>query len=238
MAISDADLERLSQLLDGELDAAGGQRMQRRLAEEPALAATWRDLQALDIELRQACAGHESTRVPDEIRALLTEATARNNVVPLFTRRTLWPLALAASLVLAVAIALVPPGTPDTPRQSVATLASALEANASAESWYPLDGNRQMQAVLTFKSHNGDWCREFLLRTSDAANAQRGVACRQAEQWRTEVLAPGAAPHSPSAYRPAAAGDSDAVQQFVRDHAADIALDARQEKTLIENGWR
>lgn len=238
MAISDADLERLSQLLDGELDTAEGQRMQRRLAEEPALAATWRDLKGLDIELRQACAAHGSTRVPDDIRALLTEETVRDNVVPLFPRRTLWPMALAASLLLAVAIALVPPGTPDTPRQSVATLSSALEANASGDSWYPLDGGRQMQAVLTFRKHNGDWCREFLLRTSDSASAQRGVACRQGEQWRTEVLVSGAAPGSPGAYRPAAAGDSDAVQQFMRDHAADIALDARQEEKLIDNAWR
>ncbi|MFN2288714.1 MAG: hypothetical protein ABR578_10330 [Chromatocurvus sp.] len=238
MAISDADLERLSQLLDGELNTAEVQRMQRRLAEEPALAATWRDLQALDVELRQACAGHGSTRVPDDIRALLSEGSVRDNVVPLFPRRALWPMALAASLVLAVAIALVPLGTSDVPRQSVATLASALEANASGDSWYPLDGGRQMQAVLTFKNHNGDWCREFLLRRSDNASAQRGVACRQEEQWRTEVLASGAAPGSPAAYRPAAAGDRDAVQQFMRDHAADIALDARQEEKLINNAWR
>lgn len=212
--------------------------MERRIAEEPALAATWRDLQALNDELRRTYAGNGSAGVPDDIRALLTDGTGRNNVVPLFTRRTLWPMALAASLMLAVSLALVPLGAPDTDRQTVMTLPAALESTASGDSWHPLEDGRQMQAVLTFKNHSGGWCREFLLRGNDTVDTLRGVACRAEGEWRTEVLASGTASGSADAYRPASAGDSSAVQRFMRDHAADVALNARQEKILIANGWR
>lgn len=240
MAISEADFQQLSRLLDEELDAEARQDVEQRIALEPELADTWRRLQAMNTELRLAYADSEAGAVPGEIRALLGNGKAARggsaaNVVPLFGRRQLWPAALAASLVLAVSIALLPDGAP---RQPGMTLASALDSMPSGESWHALGDGSQVRAVLTFPNHDGGWCREFLLREADAEGAVRGVACRAAEDWRTEVIAQGAGPDSSDVYRPAGAGDSDAVHQFIRDHAADIPLDGPQESRVIARNWR
>ncbi len=240
MAISEADFQRLSRLLDEELDAEARQRLEQRIALEPELADTWRQLQAMNTELRLAYAGGAAAAVPGEIRALLEDEKASRggtpgNIVPLFRRRQLWPAALAASLVLAVSIALLPDGTPRKPGM---TLASALDSMPSGDDWHALDDGSKARAVLTFPNHEGGWCREFLLREADAKGTVRGVACRAGEDWRTEVIAQGAGPDSSDVYRPAGAGDSDAVHQFIRDQAADIPLDGPQEKRIIARNWR
>ncbi|MEQ8515096.1 MAG: hypothetical protein RIC38_05775, partial [Chromatocurvus sp.] len=173
MAISEADFEQLSQLLDGELEAAERHHLEQRIALEPELAATWQRLQAINAGLQLAYAGNDSAGVPGAIRALLkNEKNARNaedNVVPLFRRQTLWPAALAASLVLAVAVALSPNNGPTTSQQPGMTLATVLDSAPSDDTWHDLDDGRQLRAVLTFPNHDGGWCREFLLRDAGQA---------------------------------------------------------------------
>lgn len=242
MAISNADFEQLSQLLDGELDATARHDLERRIASQPELAETWHHLRTMNAELRRAYGNSEAAGVPDAVRTLLGNDKpanmAQNNVIPLFRRRNIWPVALAASLVLAVSLALFPDGKPGVSQRSGMTLATALETLPSGDDWTGLDDGRQMRAVLTFPDRDGGWCREFLLRHTRSEDTLRGVACRTAGDWHTEVMAPGAGPDSSDVYRPAGAGDSSAVQGFIRDRAADIPLDGKQEATLIERSWR
>lgn len=244
MAISESDFEQLSQLLDGELDAAARARMEQRIAREPELAGTWERLQTVNLRLQRAYAGREAAGVPSEIRALLKDrepgsGTDGGKVVPLFgQRRQLWPAALAASVVLAVAVALFPGGESTSPRQAGMTLAEALESSASGDDWRVLTDGSRMQAVLTFPRHGGGWCREYLLHEAGGDAPLRGVACRTAGDWQTEVLAQGSGPESRDVYRPAGAADSNAVHEFIRDHAADIPLDASKENALIIREWR
>lgn len=242
MTISEADFEQLSQLLDGELDALPRQQLEQRIALEPALASTWRELQAVNAELRAAYADNATAGVPRNITAMLDTAarqgSTNSNVVSFFRRQTFLPTALAASLMLAVAIAMMPDSDTSSSQASGLTLAAALESLPSGDTWKVLDDGSEIQAVLTFPGRNGDWCREFALKQSIGNETRRGVACRAEGHWRTEVIAQAPGPESTDVYRPAGAGDSDTVHRFIRNQAADIPLDGRQEALLIENNWR
>lgn len=242
MTISEADFERLSQLLDGELDTAARRQLEQRIALEPELASIWNELQSIHAELRQAYVGIEASGVPGNITALLNsraqQGGATDNVVPFFRRKSFGPMALAASVVLAVAIALIPDNARFPASTPGLTLAAVLEALPSGNTWQALDDGSEVQAVLTFPSRDGDWCREFAMKLTAAGGTRRGVACRKEGQWRTEVIAQAPGPESTDVYRPAGAGDSSTVQHFIRNQAADIPLDGRQESTLIRNGWR
>lgn len=242
MAISESDFEQLSQLLDGELDTPGQQHLEQRLALEPELASAWRQLQTVHATLRQAYAGSNTATVPSSVRCMLDgEKHARDNadkVVPLFSARKLLPAALAASLVLAVSIALLP-GNESQPQVGAGlTLAAALESLPSGDAWHVLEDGRRVQPVLTFPRNGEGWCREYLLRDDDSELAQRGVACRSAGDWHTEVLAQGTRAQSNHEYRPAGAGSHEAVEQFIRENAADIPLDTNQEELIIQRHWR
>ncbi len=240
MTITEADFERLSQLIDGELDAASQQQLEQRIALEPELASAWQELQTINATLRQAYAG-ATTGIPQRITSMLDSAVgqdrAKDNVVPFFRRQPLWPAALAASVVLALAVSLTPEHT-GSPSPPALSLAAVLESLPSGDTWTTLEDGAQIQAVLTFPSRDGSWCREFALKQMSRKDTRRGVACRTDGQWRTEVVAQAPEHESSDVYRPAGAGDSQAVHQFIRQQAADIPLSGSQEAALIDSGWR
>jgi len=64
------------------------------------------------------------------------------------------------------------------------------------------------------------------------------VACRDGDTWATTVLANVELAAPAAEYRPAGAGDSDAIAAFIDENAADIPLDARQEAELIARRWQ
>ena len=99
-----------------------------------------------------------------------------------------------------------------------------------------LADGRALQPVLTFPDRDGNWCREFLLRDGD--QDWRGVACREAGRWETQVVARETFLAAEEAYRPAGAGDNDKVAGFITRNAADIALGASDEQALITSGWQ
>ena len=242
MTTSERDFEQLSLLLDGELDTAACRDLKERIALEPELAATWGSLQQLNVRLQEAYGGVDAAGVPNEIEALLGSeapaAPAKAKVYALFPRRLAVPVALAASVVLAVSLALFTDVNGDTREQRGSSLAAALESLPSGDDWHALRSGGQIQTVLTFPARDGSWCREFLLREPEQKDAQRGVACRRAEGWHTEVLAQVQESGRNDVYRPAGASDNSAVQHFIREQAADIPLDGKKEASLIAQGWR
>lgn len=96
--------------------------------------------------------------------------------------------------------------------------------------------NAAMRAVLTFRAKDGRFCREFEI-LSDAGGST-GIACRENDHWRTEVLVK-AAPASPNSnyYVPAGASDDSAVAEVFERLAQDEPLSATQEVHLLA-GWR
>ena len=235
--MTDRDYELLSQYLDRELDAGAAAALEQRLADEPDLAELLARLRRLDAQVAASVCASATDSVPDHVAAMLH---GDGKVVPLRRplQRAAWPAALAASVVAAVALLLVPGEDRQQPLTgSDDILAGALESEPSrAEGWVTLIDGRALQPVLTFPDHEGNWCREFLLRDGD--QDLRGVACREAGSWETQVVARETFLTAEEAYRPAGASDNDKVAGFITRNAADIALGAREEQALIASDWQ
>jgi hypothetical protein len=232
--MTETDIELLSQYLDGELPSAERKALEQRLAVEEDLHADLERLRAVDASIRAAF--RDQDKVPAQIAALL--AAPDSGVVPFPRRgRTVRQYALAASLVAAVGLVLTgdwlatpPAGAPDP------QLSRLLEASPSrGDGWELMADGRRIRPVLSYATADGSWCREFLLAEEGAS--YRGVACRHGGVWETRALQPANAGGSADQYRPAGAGDADAIAAFMADHAAGIPLSASAEAELIARGW-
>ncbi len=226
--MTETDYELLSSYIDGELASPAEQELRRRLLAEPALRREYEALKAADARLARVLELEEASRVPGRVRRLLQQPGRDGDA-----RRNRWGLAVAASLLAASGLLLLDRGAdPAGP-----TLAAVLEQTPSRhQGWELLANGDRVRPVLTFRSTDGNWCREYLRRTTDGDS--RAVACRDAGDWRT--LASGAlvADTEPGDYRPAGAGDVGDVAGFITDRAADIPLSAEQEMRLIADDWR
>jgi len=230
--MKDQDFELISRYLDGELDSLAARRLEKRFAAEPELAATLARLTEQDERIRSAL--NSADKVPAHVYAMLKPQT---NVValPRSATRPAWQYAVAASLVAAVALVLMPswqqaPGN-DT------LLANVLESAPSMpEGWLELEDGSQVRPVLSFEDVDGQWCREYLL--SNESQSQRGVACRQDGEWQTLVIADAQIPGDNGDYRPAGSGDTDAVAQFLAERAQGIALSADEEAERLATNWK
>lgn len=232
--MTEQDLELLSQFLDGELPSPQARVLRERLLAEPELRAQLERMKSVDDRLRRVFA--ETGTVPPRVAALLEDSATRDTATrPRHVGR--WGFAIAAS-VLAAAVFLASPEWRQQQPAGDVLLAQALESvPSSSDAWTALDDDRQVRPLLSFATHSGGWCREYLLQ--QGSDSWHGVACREGEsQWSTELLVPEAAAAAPGDYRPAGAGDTDAIADFVDQRAADIALSAAEEAGLIARGWQ
>jgi hypothetical protein len=116
-------------------------------------------------------------------------------------------------------------------------LAGSLEtAPSNGSGWTALDDGRQVRPILSFQSHSGAWCREYLI--SGPGGELHGVACRGDKGWTSQISVNTHLHESAAEYRPASALDSDEVASFIDQNAADIPLDAKQEAELIARQWQ
>ena len=219
--------------VDGELDEVTRRRVDRAVADDPALA------QRLEMHrhLRQRLSGHyapvEAEPVPPAMRALLEEQA---KVTPI-TRAAApkwrsWGIggAIAASLVLGLGVGRLSsgPAGPIALKDGVMTargeLASALETQlASAQQ------DRSIRIGLSFQRKGGGWCRSF------EGTALSGVACREGEGWQVQQLIPGA-PQSTD-YRQASSVDA-RIAATIDALMEGSPADATQEAAAKEKGWR
>lgn len=229
--MNEQDYQLLSQYLDGELSPVAARQLEQRLQSEPDLQATLTDMGELDSRVKQAFA--HTDKAPQYVEAMLRPAS---NVVALPQRkqRSAWQYAVAASLVAAAGVLLAPQWQQSS--LTGPTLAAILESTPSmSDGWKTLANGSEVRPVLSFSSVEGNWCREYLLSVS--GEGKRGVACRESGQWNTRVIANTELPGSASEFRPAGAGDADAVASFLAQHAEGIALSAAEEQTVIESNW-
>lgn len=229
--MKDQDLELLSQYLDGELDIFSSRKLEQRMTAEPELAETLSLLQQQHDSIKSTFAAE--AHAPARVKAMLEPA---GNVVamPQRSSRPAWQYAVAASLVAAAGLVLTPnwQESPTTEK----TLATVLESSPSmASGWESLDDGLLVRPVLSFQHTEGHWCREFLLSGENLSS--RGVACREQGAWNTHVLADADIPGDADSYRPAGAGDAQAVTDYIADRAAGISLSAGEEAKLIDSNW-
>tara|TARA_R110001592_G_scaffold126336_1_gene337454 strand:- start:76946 stop:77650 length:705 start_codon:yes stop_codon:yes gene_type:complete len=234
MHVTEQDYELLSQYLDGELSPVETSQLEQRLTAELGLQACLTELQTLQGRLQNIYSDAAVGPVPANISALLQDSPART--VPLPQRRVaIWGLALAASLVVAVAATQLAQQNQQPDMNSA--LSVALDNSPSRSSgWETLSDGRRVRPILSFQGTSGAWCREYLLTDGNAD--WHGVACRNDGTWATAVLASTKIMAITTEYRPAGAGDSDAIAAFIDENAADIPLDARQEAELIARSWQ
>jgi len=245
MDITQQDYELLSRYLDQELPPDFARDLEQRLAAEPSLQSAFARMQALQLRLQSAYADIASQPVPRQIVALLQ--TQPSNVVPIPLRPPLnpprkralnWGFALAASLVVAVSATVVTRWDQQSAQPGADTLLSmALESSPSrGDGWEELADGRNIRPVLSFQSTTGTWCREYLLRSSEAS--WHGVACRGDAGWTTTVLASADAAAASADYRPAGAANPDEIADFIDRNAAGIALGADEEAAIISRAWQ
>jgi hypothetical protein len=93
-----------------------------------------------------------------------------------------------------------------------------------------------VQIGVSFKSKSGDTCRTFTVKEQ---NVLGGLACRQQNEWRVQVLAdapPGA--NTESGYKPAGGSMPAAVVAAVEKEIEGEPLDAAAEAAARARGWQ
>ncbi|WP_097091453.1 anti-sigma factor family protein [Novosphingobium sp. Chol11] len=231
--MTDIDEAMLIAWVDGELDEVSRRRVDRAIAEDPALAQRL----AAHLQLRERLSGHyapvEAEPVPPGMRALLEEC---GKIIPIGhssapRQRKLWiGGAIAASLVLGLGIGRMshgptgPIGLSDGIMMAKGNLASALETQlASAQQDAPI------RIGLSFKRRGGGWCRSF------EGSIMSGVACRERDGWQVEQLV--AAGSRSTEYRQASSTD-ERVTSTIDALMEGAPADAAQEAAARASGWR
>ncbi|AEG47966.1 anti-sigma factor [Sphingobium chlorophenolicum L-1] len=230
--MTDIDEAMLIAWVDGELDEVTRRRVDRAIAEDPALA----ERLERHVRLRDRLSGHyapvAAEPVPAGMQALLTESA---KVVPLARPASRWRhwgtgAAIAASLLLGLGIGHWS-GGPEGPvavrngaMVAQGTLATALDTQlASARDGSPV------RIGLSFQRKGGGWCRSF------EGQAVSGVACREGEKWQVQQLVAGAGQDTD--YRQASSGDA-RIMATVDALMDGAPLDAGQERAAKNAGWR
>lgn len=247
-AFDPADPQVLMAYADGELAAADASRVEAAIARDPALARIVDGHRALRTQLATAFSDVLAEPVPTRLQATLRAAvrdatpsrTPSAHARPRWTRRE-W-LAMAASLVVGVALALALPPRDQRPGAEANLAASLVDGNWLARGALAdaLEGQLSGHAVagvqpgLSFRALDGRYCRSFRLQ---AQRPLAGLACRDGATWRVSTLAAaadaGVAPmrQAGSALPPAVLADIDA-------RIDGASLDAEAERKARAHGWR
>ncbi|QGP78557.1 anti-sigma factor family protein [Sphingobium sp. CAP-1] len=229
--MSQIDEAMLIALVDGELDEVNRRRVERAVADDPALA----ERLAMHRRLRDRLSGHYAPLadepVPARLRALLEDSATVVSLARPAPRWRHWATggAIAASLVLGLGIGRLsggdagPIGVQDGVMVAQGALGKALDTQlASAQ-----DG-AAIRIGVSFQRKGGGWCRSF-----DGAVA--GVACREGAGWQVQQALPGAGPET--VYRQASSADA-RVMATVDALIDGAPADAAGEKAAQAKGWR
>jgi anti-sigma factor RsiW len=112
----------------------------------------------------------------------------------------------------------------------------ALDRALSTQLVKDQEAQSAVQIGVSFRSKEGTYCRTFQLRSGINL---AGLACRQQNNWRLDVLAQSeAAPAGHPEFRPAASSLPPAISQAVDQTIAGEPMDATAEAQARTNQWR
>lgn len=231
--MTDIDEAMLIAWVDGELDEVTRRRVNRAVADDPALAARLE----MHRRLRHCLSGHyapiASEPVPSAMEAPLREsAKVVTMSQPGGSRWRNWGMigAIAASLLLGVVVGQWTNGAADPVlvRDGAMVAGGHLKSALDTQLASAQDG-ASIRIGLSFRRKEGGWCRSF------DGDVVAGVACREGEGWRIQQLLPGGGERA--TYRQAASGDPRIMATVDALIAGDPA-DARREAAAKAGGWR
>jgi hypothetical protein len=240
--------EMLMAYADNELDSQTRSALEAAMASDPALAQRVAQHKALRERLRGSFDRvlHEPPpqRLIDAARGV-PAIRREGNVIPLRRKpppRTAWPqwTALAASLFVGVLIGQVLVRTtgnigPITSRDGRLLANGVLAETLSEQLSSTQKTDTAVRIGLSFKSKGGEYCRTFTLRDSATL---AGIACREHDNWRVQVLAQASPTNANSnQYRQAGSEVPPSVMRTVEDTIAGDPLDARAENVAREKNW-
>lgn len=235
MAIDD---ETLMTLADGEITGQEAARLTALIKADAELAARYALFTHTAERARQATRSDPEAAVSPDLERRIREMAASapsepQNVVPLRRPARQWqPMALAASLALAVGLGAGWLIAPDAPapegpiltadlRDRLGTLPSGAQAG--------LAGGGQLTIVASFTDGTGAFCREYELVTTRGAGYVN-VACRNDGTWDLRfAMASGAGPEG---YAPASGLET--LDTFYAASGASQPLDEAEERAFLE----
>jgi hypothetical protein len=245
--------ETLMAYADNELDSQTRSAVEAAMANDPAIARRIAQHKALRDRLKatfeKVVDEPPPQRLVDAARGV-PAIRREGNVIPLRRRqapRTGWPqwATMAATLVIGVIIGqfflrMPTSGAPVAARNGQilanGTLAQAL-SDQLASTQTP---DAPVKIGLTFKSKTGHYCRTF---TMHASGTLAGLACRDHNDWRVQVLAQSAEGESNStnggaSYRQAGSEMPRSVLQAVDDNISGAPLNADAEASARGARWQ
>jgi hypothetical protein len=192
--------------------------------------------------------------VPDRLLAAARGRAGGDNVIPL--KRKAGPVApsvpywgaIAASFVVGALVwhfgAQLYSPAPVAERNGELLASGALDKALSTQLVKDQDARSVVQIGVSFRSKQGSFCRTFRLQNGGQAGGQasanlNGLACRQQDKWRLEMLAQSeAAAAGQPEYRPAGSSLPPAIAQAVEQAIDGDPLDAEAESQAKKNQWR
>jgi hypothetical protein len=243
------DDETLMAYADGELDAAQRAQIDAAIAQDPGLALRVQEHKALRARMTGAFSRVLDQPIPERLEAAArlgtrADAPARGNVIRFPARSARAPsppwrarewIAMTASLLLGVLLSwrlLVPANSAlfeagEGGLLARGELARALENQLASEQ----SGGERVLIGLTFKAHDGNYCRSFVLRAARTA----GLACRVGSEWQvpatdSSLVSEGGMQQANSALPPS-------ILRIIEARMEGTALDAEGEKNARLGTW-
>lgn len=247
--------ELLAAYIDGELDAAERDRIERALEADPLLARRVTQQRALRARLRGAFDGTLHEPVPQRLvqAARLVAPQAAAKVIDLASARAdrqrrdrtdrgwLYSsrIAIAASLLVGVGVGLLierlsSSGSLTELRDGTLLAHGAL--SVALNSQLASNGNAgPVNIGLTFKARDGAYCRTFAIKEGQP---MAGLACREQQQWRLLTLLESTeAGSAGQSMRTAGSSLPPALLQAVTERIVGDPLDAKLEAEARNAGW-
>lgn len=237
------DDEILMRRVDGELDPAEAARVDSVAAVNSAVSARLQALRGTRAAARDAYPISPDVRDLDLARLI---AAAPAQASPLTgigqalaeafapRRALIWGAMATAAFVGGLALGPLLGGRSDGLRINRdgavldAGLVRMLDTGLTAEG----ADTRGRAIGLTFRDSEGDWCRTFTAREAAVA----GLACREAEEWRLQVLAP--LTSARGEVRTAGTETPEVILTAIDAKISGEALDATAEAAARDGGWQ
>lgn len=256
--------EKLSAYVDGELSDDEMERIRCTVDTDPLLAARVDKLKQVDHLIASTYAEIDNEQIPFAVLKMLQPNTnirpAGNKenrdsllsfkpVIQFFVRWRMSAMSMAASIVFVVAAglgvqqALKPSGAESLLASNMIDQSSplhyALERVASSQEYLAdLPADIAITPVLTFVSIDGDYCREFSLRTENMTH--RSVACRSQSGWEIQRTVKTGMQGSSleDTYSTASSEIDENFNAFVDGLMATSPFDAQEEAAIVSRHWQ